>query len=173
MRTDRLAWLAMPAARLAPVALAGAAGIAMLAGCGTAADGSASSTSAIASASASDAASAADNASTGSAAPSESAASPEASASASVPADPAYTLADAIVDQLGTTDPARLSDELVTIAVSPQLRQVAASYGVTTSIDVKGPRVILTITGEGLNKSQTCEVAVADAPNAARGFSCK
>ena len=174
-RTERLAWLAMPAARIAPVALAGVAGIALLAGCGSAADGSTSSTPAGAPSSAASSASApSDGGSSASASPESAAtASPEASASASVPEDPAYTLADAIVDQLGTTDPARLSDELVTIAVSPQLRQVAASYGVTTSIDVKGARVILTITGEELGKTLTCEVTVADAPNAARGFVCK
>ena len=158
----------MPAARIAPVLVAGTAAVALVTGCGSSAEPTASSSAPASSSPTLDIASPSAPASP---AASESATGESAapSPSASVPEAPAYTLADAIVDQLGTTPPDALSDELVTIAVSPQLRQVAAAYDVTTGIDVKGPRVVLTITG----KDATCEVTVADAPAAARGFACK
>lgn len=157
-------------ARVTPVLVAGVSAVALITGCGSSADGSVSS-----SAPASASGSLDIGVPSESPAPAESptpAASSESAApspSATTSDDPAYTLADAIVDQLGTTPPDRLSDELVTIAVSPQLRQVAASYDVTTGIDVKGARVVLTITSADM----TCDVTVADAPTAARGFICK
>ena len=94
------------------------------------------------------------------------AASPSASPAA---VDPAYTVADAIVDQLNTIPPAALTSELVTIAVSPQLRQVASQYGVTTGIDVRGADVSISVESERL----VCRVTVADPPETTLALSCK
>lgn len=181
-RRGMLPRLTFAAARATPVLVAVVGAAALLSGCGSSSDASTSPAPPASSAAPSASGSldiGAPSAGSESAAPSGGAASDSAapsdaaSPSASVPTNPAYTLADAIVDQLGTTPPESLSDELVTIAVSPQLRQVAATYGVTTAIDVKGPRVILTITGKDLDKVTTCVVTVADAPQAARGFACE
>ena len=155
--------LALPAARIVPVAVAGVATVALVSGCGSSGGAAATSSAPASSAAAPSASPSLDIPS-----PAASTAAPAPSESASVPTDPAYVVADAIIDQLTSTQPDNLSDELVTIAVSPQLRQLADAYKVTTAIDVKGPRVTLTIEGDG----QTCVVTVADTPNPARGFVC-
>ena len=98
------------------------------------------------------------------------------SATPSVPAagpaddvDPAYKVADAIMDQLNTIPPASLTSELVVIAVSPQLRQVTEEYGVTSSIDVKGSGVGVIIESEKLR----CSVTVSDPPETVLALACK
>ena len=98
------------------------------------------------------------------------------SATPSVPAagpaddvDPAYKVADAIMDQLNTIPPASLTSELVVIAVSPQLRQVTEEYGVTSSIDVKGSGVGVIIESEKLR----CSVTVSDPPETMLALACK
>lgn len=98
--------------------------------------------------------------------------SPTPSAPAAKPADPvdpAYTVADAIMDQLNTIPPASLTSELVVIAVSPQLRQVTEQYGVTSGIDVKGANVSVTIESKKLR----CSVTVSDPPETMLALTCK
>lgn len=161
----------MPAtsARLPAVALVAAASIAagaLLAGCSTGADANPAMPA---------------NASPGlsMSTPTPTAADPSASpgestsaapmAPAADPVDPAYTVADAIMDQLNTIPPADLTSELVVIAVSPQLRQVTEQYGVTSGIDVKGANVSVTIDSKKLR----CSVTVSDPPETMLALSCK
>lgn len=83
--------------------------------------------------------------------------------------DPAYKVADAIMDQLNTIPPARLTSELVVIAVSPQLRDVTEEYGVTSGIEVKGSGVGVIIESEKLR----CTVTVSDPPETMLALACK
>lgn len=83
--------------------------------------------------------------------------------------DPAYTVTSAILAQLSNIPAASLTSELVTIAVSPQLRQVAEQYGVTTGIDVKGANVSLSVDSDALR----CTVTVADPPESVLALDCK
>ncbi len=75
--------------------------------------------------------------------------------------------ADAVLDQLKFAGPGTLSDQLVTIAMSPLTRQMASSADIGTRLDAKGEKVIFTLTGSDM----TCKVTVTDAP-AARGVNC-
>ena len=75
--------------------------------------------------------------------------------------------ADAVLDQLKFAGPGTLSDQLVTIAMSPLTRQMASSADISTRLDSKGARVILTLSGSDV----TCKITVTDAP-AARGVAC-
>lgn len=75
--------------------------------------------------------------------------------------------ADAVLDQLKFAGPGTLSDQLVTIAMSPLTRQMASSADIDTRLDSKGARVIFTLSGT----DATCKVTVTDAP-AARGVTC-
>lgn len=75
--------------------------------------------------------------------------------------------ADAVLDQLKFAGPGTLSDQLVTIAMSPLTRQMASSADIETRLDSKGARVIFTLSGT----DATCKVTVTDAP-AARGVTC-
>lgn len=77
------------------------------------------------------------------------------------------TLADAVLDQVTMTSPDSFSDQLVTIAMSPLLREMAASADISAQLDSKGEKVLLVLSGDEV----TCRVAVTDEP-AARGVVC-
>jgi len=77
-------------------------------------------------------------------------------------------LADAVLEQLKIDWPDTLSDQLITIALSPLMRQLASTAEVTTSVASKGPKVTLTMTGE----DSICVITVTDQPRA-RGVVCK
>lgn len=77
-------------------------------------------------------------------------------------------LADAVLEQLKIDWPDTLSDQLITIALSPLMRQLASTADVTTSVASKGPKVMLTMTGE----DSVCVITVTDEPRA-RGVVCK
>ena len=77
-------------------------------------------------------------------------------------------LADAVLEQLKIEWPDTLSDQLITIALSPLMRQLASTADVTTQVASKGPKVMLTLSGE----DSTCVITVTDAPRA-RGVVCK
>ena len=108
-------------------------------------------------------------------------ATPEASASAetsapstSAPEKPSAAdmatdrLADAVLEQLKIDSPDTFTDQLVTIALSPLMRQLASTADVTTRVATKGPKVTLTLTGD----DGTCVITVSDEPRA-RGVVCK
>lgn len=77
-------------------------------------------------------------------------------------------LADAVLEQLKIDSPDTFSDQLVTIALSPLMRQLASTAEVTTRVASKGERVTLTLTGD----DGTCVITVTDKPRA-RGVVCK
>jgi hypothetical protein len=77
-------------------------------------------------------------------------------------------LADAVLEQLKIDSPDTFSDQLVTIALSPLMRQLASTADVTTRVASKGERVTLTLTGD----DGTCVITVTDEPRA-RGVVCK
>lgn len=144
--------------RLLPVAL-GAAGILLLSACsGSTGVGEATQSGSAASSSDSTSASA----------------TPATSGSAAAPAKPDLdpmavdALADAVLGELDINAPDTFSDQLVTIAMSPLTRELAAAAGVTTALDSKGSRVVFTMTGEDV----ICLITVSDAPRA-RGVICR
>ena len=98
-----------------------------------------------------------------SAAPSTSA--PEKPSAADMATD---RLADAVLEQLKIDSPDTFTDQLVTIALSPLMRQLASTADVTTRVATKGPKVTLTLTGD----DGTCVITVSDEPRA-RGVVCK
>lgn len=77
-------------------------------------------------------------------------------------------LADAVLEQLKIDSPDTFTDQLVTIALSPLMRQLASTADVTTRVASKGPKVTLTLTGD----DGTCVITVTDEPRA-RGVVCK
>ena len=77
-------------------------------------------------------------------------------------------LADAVLEQLKIDSPDTFSDQLVTIALSPLMRQLASTAEVTTRVASKGQRVTLTLRGD----DGTCVITVTDEPRA-RGVVCK
>ena len=77
-------------------------------------------------------------------------------------------LADAVLEQLKIDSPDTFSDQLITIALSPLMRQFASTADVTTRVDSKGDRVMLTLKGD----DSTCVITVTDEPRA-RGVVCK
>lgn len=77
-------------------------------------------------------------------------------------------LADAVLEQLKIDYPDTFTDQLITIALSPLMRQFAATADVTTRVASEGPRVTLTLTGD----DATCVITVTDEPRA-RGVVCK
>ena len=99
---------------------------------------------------------------------------PESSAASSAPSKPSAAdmdtdrLADAVLEQLKIDSPDTFSDQLVTIALSPLMRQLASTADVTTRVASKGERVTLTLTGD----DGTCVITVTDEPRA-RGVVCK
>ena len=102
-------------------------------------------------------------------------ATPEASApSTTAPEKPSAAdmatdrLADAVLEQLKIDSPDTFTDQLVTIALSPLMRQLASTADVTTRVATKGPKVTLTLTGD----DGTCVITVSDEPRA-RGVVCK
>lgn len=76
--------------------------------------------------------------------------------------------ADAVLEQLKIDSPDTFTDQLITIALSPLMRQLASSADITTRVDSDGPRVKLTMSGP----DSICVVTVTDAPQA-RGVACK
>jgi hypothetical protein len=100
--------------------------------------------------------------------------SPSESPTTSTPSRPSAAdmatdrLADAILEQLKLEWPDTLSDQLITIALSPLMRQLASTADVTTRVGSKGDRVTLTLVGS----DSTCVVTVTDEPRA-RGVVCK
>lgn len=76
-------------------------------------------------------------------------------------------LADAVLDQLKIDAAETFGDQLVTIAMSPLLREMAASADITTRLDSQGKRVILELSGSGMD----CRIVVTDQPRA-RGVEC-
>lgn len=96
-------------------------------------------------------------------------ASPSAPSKAAQPkVSRAQFIGDAILDQVKFTDPTGLVDQLVTIAMSPLTREVAAQNGLKTTMEEKGKGLVLVIVG----KDGTCRVTVSDEPTKARGISC-
>jgi len=77
-------------------------------------------------------------------------------------------LADSVLEQLKIDSPDTFSDQLVTIALSPLMRQLSSTADVTTRVGSKGDRVTLTLTGD----DGTCVITVTDVPRA-RGVVCK
>jgi hypothetical protein len=76
--------------------------------------------------------------------------------------------ADAVLEQLKVSSPDALTDQLVTIAMSPLLRQLATSADITTQLKSRGDAVTLIVAGG----DTTCTVRVTDAP-ATRGVTCR
>ena len=108
-------------------------------------------------------------------APTPSSAAPSSAApSTSAPEKPSAAdmatdrLADAVLEQLKIDSPDTFTDQLVTIALSPLMRQLASTADVTTRVATKGPKVTLTLTGD----DGTCVITVSDEPRA-RGVVCK
>lgn len=77
------------------------------------------------------------------------------------------TMADAVLDQVKMSSPNSFSDQLVTIAMSPLLREMVASADIRAQLDSKGDKVLLVLQRDGV----TCRVTVTDQP-AARGVTC-
>ena len=77
-------------------------------------------------------------------------------------------LADAVLEQLRIDSPDTFSDQLITIALSPLMRQFATTADVTTRVASKGQKVTFTIAGD----DGTCVITVTDEPRA-RGVVCK
>jgi hypothetical protein len=77
-------------------------------------------------------------------------------------------LADAVLEQLKIDSPDTFTDQLITIALSPLMRQFASTADVTTRVDSQGPKVKLTLAGA----ESTCVITVTDEPRA-RGVVCK
>ena len=147
------------------IALAGAALLALSACSG----GSASSeSSAAADTSAAEAAAAETPAAESPAAPTPAPAPTSAPAKPSAANMETDRLADAVLEQLKLDWPDTLADQLITISLSPLMRQLASTADVTTRVASKGPKVTLTLTGD----DATCVVTVTDAPRA-RGVVCK
>jgi hypothetical protein len=76
--------------------------------------------------------------------------------------------ADAVLEQLKIDSADTFSDQLITIALSPLMRQLASTAELTTRVASKGDRVTLTLAGT----DGTCIVTVTDKPQA-RGVVCK
>lgn len=76
--------------------------------------------------------------------------------------------ADAVLEQIRMDGADAPTDQLVTIAMSPLLRELTMSADMTTKLTSKGSSVSLTITGP----DATCIVRVTDKP-AARGVTCR
>ncbi len=81
---------------------------------------------------------------------------------------PTDRFADAVLEQLKIDSPDTFSDQLITIALSPLTRQLAATAELTTRVASKGSKVTLTLAGD----DGTCIVTVSDEPQA-RGVVCK
>jgi hypothetical protein len=77
-------------------------------------------------------------------------------------------LADAVLEQLKIDSPDSFTDQLITIALSPLMRQLASTADVTTRVDSDGPKVKLTLAG----RDSTCVLTVSDEPRA-RGVVCR
>lgn len=77
-------------------------------------------------------------------------------------------LADAVLEQLKIDSPDTFTDQLITIALSPLMRQLASSADITTRVDSDGPKVKLTMSGA----DSICVITVTDEPRA-RGVVCK
>lgn len=77
-------------------------------------------------------------------------------------------LADAVLEQLKIDSPDSFTDQLITIALSPLMRQLASSADITTRVDSDGPKVKLTMSGA----DSICVITVTDEPRA-RGVVCK
>lgn len=77
-------------------------------------------------------------------------------------------LADAVLEQLKIDSADTFTDQLVTIALSPLMRQLASTADVTTRMRSDGPRVRLTLAGS----DSRCVITVTDEPRA-RGVVCR
>lgn len=77
-------------------------------------------------------------------------------------------LADAVLEQLKIDSADTFTDQLITIALSPLMRQFASTADITTRVDSAGPKVKLTMSGG----DSTCVITVTDEPRA-RGVVCK
>ncbi|MDP4691207.1 MAG: hypothetical protein NWR17_03855 [Candidatus Nanopelagicales bacterium] len=76
--------------------------------------------------------------------------------------------ADAVLEQIAFESVDQLGDQLVMVAMSPLLRQLAASADITTNLKSKGGMVALVVSGS----DATCTIRVTDAPRA-RGVVCR
>jgi hypothetical protein len=77
-------------------------------------------------------------------------------------------LADAVLEQLKIDSVDTFADQLITIALSPLMRQLASTADITTRVESDGPKVKLTMKGE----DSTCVITVTDEPRA-RGVVCR
>lgn len=77
-------------------------------------------------------------------------------------------LADAVLEQLKIDSPDTFTDQLITMALSPLMRQLTSTAAITTRVDSSGPKVKLTMSGA----DSICVITVTDEPRA-RGVICK
>lgn len=78
-------------------------------------------------------------------------------------------VADAILGELSSQGASSLTDQLVTIAMSPVTRQLAEELGLKAELKTKGDAVLLVIS----RGDEQCTVTVSDPPRMARGVSCR
>jgi len=102
--------------------------------------------------------------------PAPESAAPESAApeSAAGQQGPQY-VADAILGELSSQGASSLTDQLVTIAMSPVTRQLAEELGLKAELKTKGDAVLLVIS----RGDEQCTVTVSDPPRMARGVSCR
>lgn len=77
-------------------------------------------------------------------------------------------LADAVLEQLKIDGADGFTDQLITIALSPLMRQLASTADISSRVDSDGPKVTLTLEGADAR----CVITVTDEPRA-RGVVCK
>jgi len=83
-------------------------------------------------------------------------------------AGPQY-VADAILAELLSGQDSTLTDQLVTIAMSPVTRQMTETLGLEARLKTRGDATLLVISGP----DSQCTVTVSDPPREARGVSCR
>ncbi|MFM9136436.1 MAG: hypothetical protein ACKOT0_13550 [bacterium] len=103
-----------------------------------------------------------------SAAPETAAPEPAAPTAAAPERGPQY-VADAILAELTSGGDTTLTDQLVTIAMSPVTRQLTEQLGLKAQLKTKGDAVLLVISGGDVR----CTVSASDPPRPSRGVSCR
>ena len=98
-------------------------------------------------------------------------AAPESTAPESAAAErkgPQY-VADAVLGELSAQGASSLTDQLVTIAMSPVTRQLTEELDLKAELKTKGDAVLLVIS----RGDEQCTVTASDPPRMARGVSCR
>ena len=78
-------------------------------------------------------------------------------------------VADAILGELSPQGASSLTDQLVTIAMSPVTRQLTEELDLKAELKTKGDAVLLVIS----RGDEQCTVTASDPPRMARGVSCR